>query len=147
MLRIKYHYTKNIEIEKTVNGKTKIEIKSFYYLNILTLKTNDTKLTIDYNKDFKYIESIYKRGFEVKCNFLNMKKDLLRDYAKELKPKNEIKDGAKLFFNHIKEIICSNDDDDEYDTIIKFLASSCAGHKVRIALIWNSLEQSGKGSV
>ena len=30
---------------------------------------------------------------------------------------------------------------------LKFLASSCAGHKVRIALIWKSLEQSGKSSV
>ena len=102
------------------------------------MKTNDTKLTIDYNKDFKFIESIYKRGFEVKYNFLNMKKDLPRDYSKELKPNNEIKEGVKLFFKHIKEIICSNDDD-EYDTTIKFLASSCAGHKVRIALIWISL--------
>jgi hypothetical protein len=148
--RIPSNYTKDIQIEKNINGKTKIEIKKFslsqYFDFDIWLKTNDTKLTIDYNKDFKFIESIYKRGFEVKYNFLNMKKDLPRDYSKELKYNDEIKDGVKLFFNHIKEIICSNDDD-EYDTTIKFLASSCAGWKVRIALIWNSLEQSGKGSV
>ena len=123
-------YLQIIQIEKNVNGKTKIEIKTFllsqYFDLDIWLKTNDTKLTIDYNKDFKFIESIYKGGFEVKYNFLNMKKDLLRDYIKELKLNNEIKDGVKLFFNHIKEIICSNDDD-EYDTTIKFLASSCAG--------------------
>ena len=148
--RIPSNYTKDIQIEKNINGKTKIEIKKFslsqYFDFDIWLKTNDTKLTIDYNKDFKFIESVYKRGFEVKYNFLNMKKDLPRDYSKDLKFNDEIKDAVKLFFNHIKEIICSNDDD-EYDTTIKFLASSCAGWKVRIALIWNSLEQSGKGSV
>jgi spore coat polysaccharide biosynthesis protein SpsF (cytidylyltransferase family) len=68
------------------------------------LKTNDTKLTIDYNKDFKFIESIYKRGFEVKYNFLNMKKDLPRDYSKELKYNDEIKDGVKLFFTILRKL-------------------------------------------
>ena len=48
--RIPSNYTKNIQIEKTINGKTKIEIKKFllsqYFDFDIWLKTNDTKLTI-----------------------------------------------------------------------------------------------------
>ena len=54
--RIPSNYSKNIQIEKPVNGKTKIEIKKFllsqYFDFDIWLKTNDTKLTIDYNNDF-----------------------------------------------------------------------------------------------
>jgi len=68
--RIPSNYTKDIQIEKNINGKTKIEIKKFalsqYFDFDIWLKTNDTKLTIDYNKDFKFIESIYKKRFRGK---------------------------------------------------------------------------------
>lgn len=148
--RIPTNFKKDIQIEKTINGRTKTEIKSLslssYFDMDLWLKTNDTKLTIDYNKDYKFEQTVFKRGFEVKYNFLNMKKDLPRDYSKPIIETEEVKRGVKMFFDHIKEIICS-DDEDEYDTTIKFLASSCAGHKLKIALIWNSMEQSGKGTV
>ena len=148
--RIPTNYKKEIYIEKTVNSKTKTETKAFplssYFDMDLWLKTNESKLTIDYIKDYKFEESVFKRGFSVKYNYLNMKKDLPIDYSIPHEPTQEIKDAVKLFFNHIKEVICS-DDENEYETTIKFLASSCAGHKVRIALIWNSNEQTGKGTV
>ena len=80
--RIPSNYTKNIQIKNTVNGKTKIEIKkillSQYFDFDIWLKTNDTKLTIDYNKDFKFIESIYKRGFEVKYNLKRLTQRLFK---------------------------------------------------------------------
>lgn len=148
--KIPANFKKDMEIEKNINGRTKIERKTFllssYFDYDLWLKTNETKLAIDYNKDYKYVETVFKRGFEVQTNFLNMKKDLPRDYSVEQKLDEETQKGVQMFFNHIKEVICS-DDEDEYETTIKFLASSCAGHKVKIALLWNSLEQSGKGTV
>ena len=148
--RIPKNYKKSVVYETETNQETKKKIKTIplcdYFDMDLFLKTNDTKLTIDYDKDYKFKNTHFIRGFEVEYNYLNMKKDLPRDYKKVLKPNTETNDGVKLFFNHIKSIICS-DDEDEYNTTIKFLASSCAGHKVKIALVWQSLEQSGKGSV
>jgi exonuclease VII small subunit len=51
-----------------------------------------------------------------------------------------------MFFDHIKEIICSGDEY-EYDVVRKFFASSCVGHKLKVALVWQSKEQTGKGTV
>ena len=149
--KIPSNYSKKITTEtEQPNGsilKKSKEMKLSCYFDMdLFLKTNETKLTIDYNKEYKFIESKYIRGFEVKYNYLNMKKDLPRNYDQEIKITDKVRLGVKMFFDHIKSIICS-DDADEYDTTIKFIASSCAGHKLKIALIWNSEEQTGKGTV
>ena len=132
----------------TTGDKTKVkEIKlNTYFTNEMFLSTPDTKLTIDYKRDIKFKESKFIRGFQQEFNYLNMKKDLPRDYSRKVELTEFNKKGVEAFFKHIKMVICSNDDD-EYDVTTKFLASSVVGHKVKISLMWNSLEQSGKGTV
>jgi hypothetical protein len=145
--KIPDQYKKSIIISQE-NGKEKTVDMSLkaYFGHELFLKTYETKLIIDYSKDFKYIGSQYIKGFEVKYSYLNMKKNLPRNYDKIIPSTEENKKAVKMFFDHIKTIICS-DDDDEYETTIKFLASSCVGHKVKFSLIWQSKEQTGKGTV
>ena len=75
-----------------------------------------------------------------------MKKDLPRNYDKKVELTDFNKAGVKAFFDHIKIIACSNNED-EYDVTTKFFASSIMGHKVKIALLWQSKEQSGKGTI
>lgn len=137
-----------IDFKRTsiVNGKEKELSLRLYFDYELFLKTPETKLTIDYSKDYKFIDSVYIKGFEVKYNFLNMKKDLPRDYNKVIQLTEENQKGVKMFFDHIKNIICSNDYT-EYETVIKFFASSCVGHKLKFCLLWQSKEQTGKGTV
>ncbi len=86
------------------------------------------------------------RGFGIKYTYLNMKKDLPLNYNKVITKTEDNMKGVQMFFDHIKEILCSNIEE-EYSVVKKFLASSCAGHKVKIALYMQSLEQSGKGTV
>ncbi len=79
-------------------------------------------MTIDYDI---FIESEYIRGFEVKYTYLNMKKDLPLNYNKVItKTEDNIK-GVQMFFDHTKEILCSNIEE-EYSVVKKILASSCA---------------------
>jgi hypothetical protein len=144
--KIPDEYTRKFTI--TTGDKTKVkEIKlNTYFTNEMFLSTPDTKLTIDYKRDIKFKESKFIRGFQQEFNYLNMKKDLPRDYSRKVELTEFNKKGVEAFFKHLKMVICSNDDD-EYDVVIKFLASSVVGHKVKISLMWNSLEQSGKGTV
>ena len=136
-------------IIKKDNDKEKIKnIRlSEYFDSDLFLKTNESKLVIEYDKEYKYQKNEFVRGFEVKFNYLNMKKDLPMNYNKELLMTDTIKEGVNMFFNHIKSALCS-DNETEYTVVKRFLASSVMGHKLKIALILQSLkEQVGKGTV
>jgi hypothetical protein len=144
--KIPDQYKKSVSVIKNgVEKQSELSLKS-YFGHELFLKTYETKLTIDYSKDYKYVDTHYIKGFEVNYNYLNMKKDLPRDYNKVIPLTEENKKGLKMFFDHIKNIICSNDED-EYQTVIKFFASSCVGHKLKFCLLWQSKEQTGKGTV
>lgn len=147
--KIPFEYKKAYVI--TVNGKP--EIKEYkirqYFESEMFLNSRESKITIDYDKEYKYIEKIEMRGYKIEYNFLNMKKELPRNYDIKIpiEKKAFVKKGVNLFFDHIKNIICSGYED-EYNVTIKFLASSVIGHKCKIALYWKSnLEQSGKGTV
>lgn len=145
--KIPDQYKKSVIIT-TKDGKEKsidMSLKS-YFGHELFLKTYETKLTINYKKEFKFVDSQYIKGFEVKYNYLNMKKELPRNYDRKIQLTEENKKGVKMFFDHIKTIICSGDEE-EYNTTIKFFASSCVGHKVKFALLWQSKEQTGKGTI
>jgi hypothetical protein len=120
---------------------------STYFGHELFLRTPEAKLIIDYDKDYKFIGKEFVRGFEVEYNYLNMKKDLPRDYSKTVNLTDDVEKGVKMFFDHIKEVLCSGFEH-EYKNVIRFLASSCAGHKVKFCLVVQSLqEQCGKGTV
>ena len=141
------NFKKSMTFEKNGKQISKDIQLSDYFDNDLFLKTNQSELTIDYKQDYKYVKTEYVRGFEVQYNYLNMKKDLPRNYEKELIMTDEIKTGVNLFFNHIKEVLCSGIEE-EYSVVKKFFASSCVGHKVKICLVIQTLsEQAGKGTV
>jgi hypothetical protein len=144
--KIPDEYTRSFTIKIGDKIKTKEIRLNAYFTHEMFLSTPEKKLTIDYNKDIKFQNIEHIRGFEQVYNCLNMKKDLPRDYNRKIEIADFKTAGVEAFFNHIKLIICSNDDD-EYDTTIKFLASSIMGHKVKIALLWQSKEQTGKGTV
>jgi hypothetical protein len=147
MNKIPDQYKKQVVITQN-NGKEKtidLSLKS-YFGHELFLKTPETKLTIDYNQDYKFTSVDYIKGFDVEINNLNMKKDLPRNYNKVVELTEENKKGVKMFFDHIKNVICSGDLT-EYDTVKKFFASCCVGHKLKFALLWQSKEQTGKGTV
>ena len=129
--KIPDEYARSFTLIKSDKKITK-EIKlNTFFTHEMFLATPETKLTINYNRDIKYTETEHIRGFEQLYNCLNMKKDLPRDYNKYIVMTDFVKKGVEAFFNHIKLVICS-DDDDEYDTVTKFLASSVMGHKVMI---------------
>ena len=130
------------------NGRIKnVTMKlNSYFSHEMFIATPDTKLTIDYKQDIKFNKTEHIRGFDQVYKCLNMKKDLPRDYSKKIEQTEFNKAGLKAFFDHIKLIICSNIEE-EYETTIKVLASSVMGHKVKIALLWQSKEQTGKGTV
>jgi hypothetical protein len=148
--KIPKNYKKTVSVTKQVNGETKSEQKTFllsdYFDMDVFLKTNEAKLTIEYDQPYKFVKTEFKRGFEIETNFLNMKKDLPRDYSRKVNMTAEVDEGVKMYFNHIKEVLCS-DDEDEYDTVTKFFACSFAGIKVKIALLMLSEEQAGKGTL
>lgn len=144
--KIPDEYKRKITYEN--NGKVEVKeisLKS-YFGSELFLKTPETKLTIDYDKDMKFTGTGYIRGFDHTYNYLNMKKELPRDYTKQIIETDETRAGVKMFFDHILHVICS-DDPEEFEVVTKFLASSCVGHKLKIALVWQSGEQAGKGTV
>jgi hypothetical protein len=144
--KIPDEYSRNITTRIGDKSKTKEIRLNSYFTHEMFLSTHETTLTIDYNKDIKFQSIRHIRGFEQIYNCLNMKKDLPRDYTRKIEMNDFKKSGVEAFFNHIKLIICSSDQD-EYDTTIKFLSSSIFGHKVKIALLWQSKEQTGKGTV
>jgi hypothetical protein len=120
---------------------------SSYFDTDLFLNTNETRLTIDYEKDIKFRKKEFIRGFEVEYNYLNMKRDLPRDYKQKITMKTEIKEGVEMFFNHMKEALCSGYEN-EYEVVKRFFASSAVGHKLKFALFFQTLkEQTGKGTV
>lgn len=141
------NYKKTINLTK--DGKT---IKKEIYINTyfdtdLFLNTNETRMTIDYDKEIKFKKMEFIRGFEVEYNYLNMRRDLPRDYKKEITITKEIKEGVDMFFNHIKESLCSGYIN-EYEVVKKFFAASSVGHKLKFALFFQTLkEQTGKGTV
>ncbi len=144
--KIPDEYKRTITIVKNNKEVSKdLSLKS-YFGHELFLKTYETKLTIDYHQEYKFINSQFVKGFEIKYNYLNMKKDLPRDYNKQIQATQEDIEAVKLFFEHLKLIICSGDEI-EYDVVRKFFASSAVGWKVKIALLWQSIEQTGKGTI
>ncbi len=141
------NYLKEIQFQKGDKTITKKISLSEYFDNDLFLRTNESKLTINYNEDYKYVEKEYIRGFDVEYNCLNMKKDLPRNYNIELKITDDISQGVTMFFDHIKNCLCSGIES-EANVVNKFLASSCMGHKVKFCLLVQTLkEQAGKGTV
>lgn len=145
--RIPQNFEKSVKLVDNGKEYTKKIKLSSYFGHELFLMTPEAKLIIDYNKDYKFIGTEYIRGFEVEYSYLNMKKDLPRDYLKPIKMSDDVNTGVELFFNHIKEVLCSGYEH-EYTIVTRFLASSCAGHKLKFCLIVQTLqEQAGKGTV
>lgn len=145
-MKIPIEYKKSIE--KTTNDKKIIKEISLrqYFENEIFLNSPEAKITINYDKEYKYTQYDDVRGFKIPYVYLNMKKNLPRDYNKKLPETEFIKIGVQKFFHHIKDIICSNNEK-EYEVVIKFLACCIVGVKVKICLYWQSHEQSGKGTV
>ncbi len=141
----------NFDLTCVENKNGKIKEKkinlSEYFSHQLFLETPEAKTIIDYNKDYKYIDTCNVKGFEIPYTFLNMKKDLPRNYDKPIKITPFVQTGIDKFFYHIKDVICSGYEN-EYNTVVKFLAASCAGHKVKFAIVMQSIEeQAGKGTI
>jgi hypothetical protein len=144
--KIPKEYRKTIKIiEDEKEIKKNITLRD-YFEHELFLITDETELTIDYDQPKKFKSTKNIQNFDINYNFLNMKKELPRNYNVKIELNEENVKGRDMFFNHIKKIICS-DNEDEYDITKKFLAASCFGHKVKLALYWKSLERSGKGTV
>ena len=144
--KIPKEYRKIIKIiEEDKEIKKSISLRD-YFEHELFLITDETELTIDYNLPKKYKSTKNIQSYDINYNFLNMKKELPRNYNVKIELNETNIKGRDMFFNHIKKIICS-DIEDEYEITKKFLAASCFGHKVKIALYWKSLERSGKGTV
>lgn len=145
--KIPTEYKRSIKLTKNNKEITKDFGLNLYFSHELFLKSFDTKLVIDYDKDYKFVEVKYVKGFEKPYNCLNMKKDLPRNYNKVIEPSVEGIKAVELFFDHLKKVICSNDEY-EFEVVKKFFASSCVGHKVKFALLWQThKEQAGKGTV
>jgi hypothetical protein len=134
---------------KLINNKDKevnIPLRD-YFESKYFLQTPDTKLTIDYKEPVKYFKDEFVRGFTVKYNYLNFKKDLPVDYTQVIKETLDFKESVDLFFNHIKEVLCSNNEY-EFEIVCKFFAASCAGHKLKFCLYLEDMKnQTGKGTV
>jgi len=134
---------------KCVNNKGKdinVPLRD-YFESSKFLTTPETKLTIDYKEPIKYLKDEFIRGFTVKYNYLNFKKELPVDYTQEIKETEDLKESVDMFFKHIKEVLCSNNDY-EYDIVCKFFASCCVGHKVKFCLYLEDMKnQTGKGTV
>lgn len=134
---------------KLVNNEGKVKNISLrdYFESKLFLKTPDTKVNIDYKQPVKYVQTDYVRGFEVPYNYLNFKKELPVDYTQVIKETEDLTESVDMFFKHIKEVICSNNEYD-YDIVCKFFASCCAGHKVKFCLYLEDMKnQTGKGTI
>jgi hypothetical protein len=121
---------------KAPNDKVRVKSLRDYFEHKIFLDTPETKITIDY------------KGYDIKFNYLNFKKDLPVDYTQEIKTTdNDLIESVDMFFNHIKEVICSNNSY-EYEIVCNFFASCCAGHKLKYALYWEDCKnQTGKGTV
>lgn len=144
--KIPKEYVRSFTIKTGERTKGKeIGLKN-YFEHEMFLSTPEARLTINYDKPSIFTKTEHIRGFEQAYSYLNMKKDLPRNYNRKIEMTDYVKEGVKMFFDHIKKVICSNDEY-EYDTTVKFLSSSACGHKVKICLLWQSKEQTGKGTV
>lgn len=141
------NYVKQIVISQNEKETTKKMKLSEYFDSDLFLKTNESKLIIDYDKDYKFSKKEFVRGFDIEYNYLNMKKELPLDYNKTIDMTKDVEEGIEMFFNHMKTALCS-DIEEEFKVVKRFFASSVMGHKLKIALMLQTLkEQVGKGTV
>ncbi len=141
------NYFKEIQVQKGDKTVTKKFLLSDYFDSDIFLKTNESRLTIDYEKDIKFVKTEHIRGVDIPYNYLNMKKDLPRDYTQPIDMKPDTMEGVNMYFKHINDMLCSGIEE-EYEVVTKFLASSFMGHKVKFCLLVQTLkEQTGKGTI
>ena len=86
------------------------------------------------------------RGFDFEEKFVNMGKPMNIDTTKKIEMTSEIRKSIDLIYQHIKEVLCSNNEElSEYT--LNFIACTFGGRKVRKCLYFQSNERTGKGII
>lgn len=117
------------------------------YLKSTDFMKDSYKPVIDFTKPLIFSEKKIIRGVEFEEKYLNMAKPLNVDkYASPVIMTDYIKEALQTIDNHIKEIICSNDEKC-YQFTKNFIACTFGGRKLRKCLYWQSSERTGKGII
>ena len=133
-------HTKKFEKEEIslISFLKSTDFMELEYKPIINFRTDD--LIICENKRI--------RGFDFQENYLNMAKPFNFDIitGQKIIQTNDLKENLKIIYNHIKNILCSNDEN-SYQYVLNFIACSFGGRKVRKALLLQSKERTGKGMI
>lgn len=130
-----------------VNKKyDKIKFRLADYLKETDFMKNEYTPTIDFKKDLIFTEKVKLRGYEFEKKYINMAKPLRIDICIKSKRNEKTKTDIKLIYNHIKEVLCSSNED-VYEYVLNWLACTFGGRKLRKALYIESNERTGKGII
>lgn len=125
----------------------KVEFTLKKFLKETEFMAIEYKPTIDFSQPRLFTKTKLLNGFEFTNHYINMAKPLNTDLT-SIKPKitKQTEEGLKIVYNHILEVLCSNNKE-LYEYVLNFFCASFNGRKVRKALIFQSAERTGKGQI
>jgi hypothetical protein len=125
----------------------KVEFTLKNYLKETDFMSIEYKPTIDFSQPRLFTKINVINGHEFTNHYINMGKSLNGNLT-SIKPNRtkQTEEGLKIVYNHILEVLCSNNKV-LYEYILNFFCASFNGRKVRKALVFQSAERTGKGQI
>jgi len=134
------------------NGQVEqVTISPRNYISTAEFMSENFGVTIDFSKERVFSKKVIVNGNAHFQPTLNMFKSL-PDHIDVQIDRNAIKNidkytkGVEMIKKHILDVICSGNNE-QYQYVMKFIAATLIGRKLRKALYWQSPERTGKGTI
>mgnify|MGYP000527712990 CR=1 FL=1 len=131
-----------------VKDRKLVEVKHSIrdYLCVTDFMANEYIPTIDFTKPLIFTKTRKLQQVQVEEKYLNMGKPLNIDPNDKAKRTCTVNDGLQKVYDHIKLILCSNNND-AYNFVLNVIACTFAGRKLRKCIYMQSKERTGKGII
>lgn len=145
-LKIELNVLNELKSSQVNKKYDKIKFRLVDYLKETDFMKNEYTPTIDFKKDLIFSEKVKIKGHEFEKKYINMAKPLRIDISIKSKRNEKANININLIYNHIKEVLCSNNND-VYEYVLNWLSCTFGGRKLRKALYIEANERTGKGII